>query len=302
MHLFKPSFPFKLFRVRSAMCAALFCGVLSPVVFAADAIEPRNAEEAQRQNQYAEKIPDDIYRRWVDYVKASEPEKRVWLHTLEENLGGYYFPVLLTQTLFGPRPYYEPADPWAYVKDNPALPRVLIIGDSISRSYTVRVRRQLTGKANVHRAPANCGPTGNFITNGEIWLNQNGSNDWDFIIFNFGVHDGNKLEGYEERLHQVVARLKKTGAKEIFWVRTTPWGKDATVFDGPAGDVSQLTNPVSDRVAKDEGLTVIDAHAVMMPLIPTGLNKKDFTHWSPEAYSVLADFIAKAVEASLTTH
>jgi lysophospholipase L1-like esterase len=85
-------------------------------------------------------------------------------------------------------------------------------------------------------------------------------------------------------------------------VRTTPWGKDATVFDGPAGDVSQLTNPVSDRVAKDEGLTVIDAHAVMMPLIPTGLNKKDFTHWSPEAYSVLADFIAKAVEASLTTH
>src|SRR5688572_16609683 len=111
MPLFKPSFPFKFPRVRSVILAALFCGTLSSVVFAAEGIEPRNAEEAQRQNKYAEKIREDIYSQWVDYVKASEPEKQVWLHTLEDNLGGYYFPVLLTQTLFGPRPYYEPADP-----------------------------------------------------------------------------------------------------------------------------------------------------------------------------------------------
>ena len=43
------------------------------------------------------------------------------------------------------------------VKDDPQLPRILIIGESISRAYTARVRKRLLGKANVHRAPANCG-------------------------------------------------------------------------------------------------------------------------------------------------
>ena len=45
------------------------------------------------------------------------------------------------------------------VKDDPALPRVLLIGDSISIGYTVPTRRLLEGKANVHRIPTNGGPT-----------------------------------------------------------------------------------------------------------------------------------------------
>ena len=41
--------------------------------------------------------------------------------------------------------------PFANPVDDPTLPRVLIIGDSISIGYTPRVRRLLEGKANVHR-------------------------------------------------------------------------------------------------------------------------------------------------------
>lgn len=279
--------------------AAGVCALLPGLAFAVPGIEPRNEEEAGLQNKFADKIPAETYQRWIDYVNASEPEKQMWLRTLEENLGGYYFPVLLNQTLFGPRPYNEAGDAWAYVKDDPALPRVIIIGDSISRAYTARVRRDLAGKANVHRAPANCGPTGSFIKSGEIWLNQNGSNQWDYVIVNFGIHDGKQPEGYEERLRKVITRLKQTHAKEIFWVRTTPWGKDGTVFEGAAGDASQITNPVSDRVAMDEGLTVIDAHAIMQPLVATDLNKKDFTHWTGEANNKLGRFIAQSVEPRL---
>ena len=40
------------------------------------------------------------------------------------------------------------------------LPRVLLIGDSISIGYTVAVRSLLKGKANVHRIPENGGPHG----------------------------------------------------------------------------------------------------------------------------------------------
>ena len=41
----------------------------------------------------------------------------------------------------------------------PGLPRVLLIGDSISIGYTVPTRKLLQGKANVHRIPENGGAT-----------------------------------------------------------------------------------------------------------------------------------------------
>lgn len=261
--------------------------------------EPRNAAEAQLQNKYADKIKPALYQKWADRVQAASAEEQVWLHTLEDQLGGFYFPHYVTD-LFGPKPYDAAEDAWAYVQDDPALPRVLIIGDSISRAYTATVRQTLKGKANVHRAPANCGPTARFLEFGEIWLNQNGTNNWDYIVVNFGIHDGKNPKGYEERLRQVFTRLKGTGAKKIFWVRTTPWGKDTAVFENPDADASQITNPTSDRVAAEAGLDVIDAHALLKPLISKGLNRKDCTHWTPEVYTLLGNAVAGALAPALS--
>ena len=63
----------------------------------------------------------------------------------------------------GAKPAALPA--MAPVQDVPGLPRVLIIGDSISIGYTVPVRKLLEGKANVHRIPTNGGHTKNGVTN-----------------------------------------------------------------------------------------------------------------------------------------
>ena len=56
------------------------------------------------------------------------------------------------------------------VTDIEGLPRVLLIGDSISIGYTVPVREMLDGKANVHRPLTNCGPTTNGLKNIDKWL------------------------------------------------------------------------------------------------------------------------------------
>ena len=71
--------------------------------------------------------------------------------------------------------------PFHPVKDDPALPRVLLIGDSISIGYTVPVRAALAGKANVHRPRTNCGPTSRGVENIDAWL---GDEQWDVIHFN----------------------------------------------------------------------------------------------------------------------
>ncbi|MCH2583659.1 MAG: SGNH/GDSL hydrolase family protein, partial [Planctomycetes bacterium] len=72
------------------------------------------------------------------------------------------------------------------VTDVPGLPRVLLIGDSISIGYTVGVRELLSGKANVHRPLTNCGPTTKGVKELDKWL---GDKSWDVIHFNFGLHD-----------------------------------------------------------------------------------------------------------------
>ena len=75
---------------------------------------------------------------------------------------------------------------FAKVEDDPNLPRVLLIGDSISIGYTAPVREFLKGKANVHRIPTNGGPTTNGLANLDKWL---GTSKWDVIHFNWGLHD-----------------------------------------------------------------------------------------------------------------
>jgi hypothetical protein len=120
-----------------------------------------------------------------------------------------------------------PSPAMAPVQDVAGLPRVLLIGDSISIGYTLPTRKLLEGKANVHRIPANGGPTKNGVANIEEWL---GTGKWDVIHFNWGIHDlkfmpdgKRQVEAadYEANLRSLVATLKATGAK-LIWASTTP--------------------------------------------------------------------------------
>ena len=130
-----------------------------------------------------------------------------------EQLGSFYLPIHKKEKVAGR------SNAWDFVVDDPKLPRVLLIGDSVSRGYTQAVRQALAGKASVHRAPANCGPTASGIKNIEVWL---GDGKWDLIHFNFGIHDrATPLADYTARLEQLITRMKQTGAR-LMWASTTP--------------------------------------------------------------------------------
>ena len=74
------------------------------------------------------------------------------------------------------KPPQPPNPAFAAIQDDPALPRVLLIGDSISIGYTLPTRRLLQGIANVHRIPTNGGPTINGLENLEAgWAAANGT-------------------------------------------------------------------------------------------------------------------------------
>ncbi len=200
----------------------------------------------------------------------------------------------------------------AKIEDVPGLPRVLLIGDSISIGYTVPVRDLLKGKANVHRIPANGGPTTSGLKNIKAWL---GETKWDLIHFNWGLHDvkyiqddpGKRadpkaagshhqvsIEDYEKNLRTLVAQLKATGAK-LIWCNTTPVPEGS---DGRIAGEEVKYNEAAARVMKEAGIPTDDlnAHAAAkLKEVQLPAN----VHFSNAGYQYLGEKVAREIGAAL---
>lgn len=256
--------------------------------------EPTNAKEAEAQKKAAaeqkaaeQKVLNEKFAAW----KATlPPEQQAWETVLEQNLGmGFYLPLYQKDKLAGR------VTAWDYVKDDPKLPRVLLIGDSISRGYTLATRKALTGMANLHRAPENCGPTANALKKLPVWL---GEGKWDIIHFNFGIHDRKTpLADYEQRLDSLASQLKATGAK-IIWASTTPVAeggmKDATDADLVA------RNEVAAKIMQKHSIAVDDLYTWIKPDLAQYQNPKD-VHFSNAGYDRLAEQVASSIAKVVPT-
>ena len=188
------------------------------------------------------------------------------------------------------------------VKEVAGLPRVLLIGDSISIGYTLPVRKALEGKANVHRIPTNGGPTKNGTANLAKWL---GESKWDVIHFNFGLHDLRHMEDgkrqvepadYEANLRVIVAALKKTGAKVIF-ATTTPVPEGKLNPPRTFGDVA-IYNGIARKVMEENGVAVNDLNAAITPTLAQHQNKAD-VHFNQAGSEALGQTVAMAVLGAL---
>ena len=149
------------------------------------------------------------------------------------------------------------------------LPRVLIIGDSISVGYTPAVQQELAATAEVIRIGENGGPTSNGVAKLDNWL---GSGKWDVVHFNFGLHDLKRMENgepqvalpdYEKNLQAIVARLKGTGAK-LVWASTTPVPEGKVSPPRVPADVIRY-NDAALRVMREQGVAINDLYAHALP-------------------------------------
>ena len=109
--------------------------------------------------------------------------------------------------------YFEPVkDPLPH--ENPKLPRLLFIGDSISFNYNDGLRAALNGKMNAQHPRTNCAD----ITVISSWLGayEKPGRQWDVIAFNGGHwNSGSTKEEYQAAFLEALTKLKKTGAKVI---------------------------------------------------------------------------------------
>ena len=189
---------------------------------------------------------------------------------------------------------------FAEVKDAENLPRVLLIGDSISIGYTVPVREALKGKANVHRAPTNCGPTTRGLAQIDSWL---GDGKWDVIHFNWGLHDLKFIDGkrqvpldeYEKNLHTLTKRLKETGAT-LIWCSTTPYPADVSPKRIPEDAVKY--NEAAARVMKEFEVETDDLYTFALDKLDD-IQQPSNVHFTPSGSKVLGQQVSRQIEMRL---
>ena len=202
---------------------------------------------------------------------------------------------------------------FANPKDNPDLPNVLLIGDSISIGYTVEVRKRLKGKADVFRIPSNGRDSAYGLKQLDQWL---GKRKWDIIHFNWGLWDicyrnpesktqghrdkvGGTLtatpEQYQETMKKITKRLKATKAK-LIWCATTPVPKHE--LGRKQGDEIKY-NAIAKKIMDANGVLTNDLHAHALLKTPGIQAKSGDVHFNKQGYRYLADKVAGELSQAL---
>lgn len=215
-----------------------------------------------------------------------------------------------------PKQGRKPNPVLAPVEDVAGLPRVLLIGDSISMGYTLPVREMLAGKANVHRPRVNCGPTTTGLAQIDDWLATGGADKkWDVIHFNWGLHDlkymgpnGENLadpaaetsrqqvppDEYRKNLQQLVDRLQQTGAT-LIWRNTTPVPEGS---DGRVVGDSAKYNAIAAEIMEAEGIAIHDLYTFALER-QAQIQREANVHYTDEGSRVLATDVVRVIEAAL---
>ena len=212
---------------------------------------------------------------------------------------------LVVTTLFSQEP--------GNMQSSQPLPKVLIIGDSISIGYMPYVEEMLKKQATVIHNEGNAQHTGKGLQLLDHWI---GTTKWDVIHFNWGLWDlcyrnpeskvqGNRdklhgtvttdLEQYRLNLERLVRRLEETGAT-LIWAQTT------VVPQGEAGRITGddvKYNDVAAAVMKKHGIMIDDLYS-----LTKGFSRDMFVgpgdvHYRDEGYRRIALRVADKIRSTL---
>ena len=195
----------------------------------------------------------------------------------------------------------------------PPLPRVLMIGDSISMGYHAAVVAGLDDEATVVRPRENCEGTTKGVERIEAWLALDGG-DFDVVHFNFGLHDLKRvradgrnsddpadppqaeLDRYEEQLRRILKSIVSGGAVPVFCT-TTPVPSGGVRPHREPTDVDRY-NARALEIMTEHGVAVNDLNAfatsrLIEIQIPVNV------HFTKAGSAALGDAVASRIRAIL---
>ena len=206
-------------------------------------------------------------------------------------------------------------------ESNRELPKILIIGDSISGGYFPFVQDSLIGKAKVFqptyidengKTKGCCGGTTQGLKEMDSFLSNK---KWDIIHFNFGLHDIKHIdpvtgknsknlshphqaspEEYGRNLIEIIKKLKRTGAKLIF-ATTTPY-PDKLGKQMRSPGMPKIYNQVAIKIMNKSEIKINDLYSLVLPRV-NELQRPNNVHFNIKGSEFLAEQVLKSIKGSL---
>ncbi len=186
---------------------------------------------------------------------------------------------------------------WGHEPDT-AKPRVLFIGNSISRGYYSAVSTKLAEKANCDRYA-----TSRSVEDPALFRETKmamAKYHHQVIHFNNGLHGWHlSNEQYEKGLRKYVRFLKSHKSKDcqLIYSLTTPYpSKEADrKLDPVKNKVVIDRNRIARKIMDENNIPVIDLYGLMEPELEKYSSSKGDVHYSKEGYERLAEQISSEI-------
>lgn len=202
--------------------------------------------------------------------------------------------------------------------DAPGLPRVLVIGDSISMNYHEAAKAALEGVANYHRIEGNAFTSAHGVANAELWLGNHHEKGlhWDVIQFNHGLHDIRRpyeeenetwgphavsIEEYQDNLERLIAVLRQTGAR-LIWASTTPVQRDILGrYARRHGDAAKYNQAALEVMRRHPDILVNDLHGIISEseTFDDWRETRDVHFYRAEEQQALGQAVAETIRAAI---
>lgn len=174
---------------------------------------------------------------------------------------------------------------WQDQNFNSDLPRILLIGDSITHGYQEIVREKFKGVAYVDYIATSYGVDATIYK--QLVLNFAKYNTYDLIQFNFGLHANHlSKRSYKTRVKDIIIRLKSC-AKVVLANSTVVYKQGNETIDPLWMKRVNERNQAMHEIADELNLNVNDLFTVSTT-IPPKYRNEDGTHYFLEGYDALA--------------
>ena len=191
-------------------------------------------------------------------------------------------------------------DIWVTDADKDDLPRVLLVGDSITRGYFGAVEKHLAGKAYCARlTTSKCVSDPTFNDDLKLMLKQY---KFSVIHFNNGLHGwGYTEEQYKDGLLRTVAAIKENadGAK-LIWATTTPVReKDDLQQFADRTDRVKVRNKLASEIMTEQHIPTDDLFELVKD--HAEWTSGDGVHFNGQGNEALAKQVATSVLENLSS-
>ena len=183
---------------------------------------------------------------------------------------------------------------------DPALPNVLLLGDSISRAYFPDVTKDLGGIANVYLMASSTSLGDPRIEHQIAEFAQLEKVRFRVVHFNNGMHGWGYTEeqyrsAFPAYLRAIRRLIEKNGA--LIWTSTTPVRSDAT--GGATIPRVQQRNQIARQFVEAAGIPIDDQFSLMLQHQDL---HEDSVHFNASGARIQADQVSASIRSALGKH